>query len=148
VPGLPIALSVLLSALLIGLAMLHVYWACAGIHGGSAIPTRLDGTPIMRPGRVASVSVASALVVAAALVAGRAWLTIPLVPMWVIRIGTWGVAAAFALRAVGDFRYVGFFKRVRGTPFARWDTWLFTPLCAVMAAMAAVIALQTASEGP
>jgi catechol 2,3-dioxygenase-like lactoylglutathione lyase family enzyme len=38
----------------------------------------------------------------------------------------------FLLRAVGDFRLVGFFKRVRGTPFARWDTRLFSPLCVAL----------------
>jgi hypothetical protein len=35
----------------------------------------------------------------------------------------------FLVRAVGEFKLVGFFKRVRGTSFARWDTWLFSPLC-------------------
>ena len=33
-----------------------------------------------------------------------------------------GFAVVFLARAVGDFRYVGFFKRVRGTRFARLDT--------------------------
>jgi hypothetical protein len=28
-----------------------------------------------------------------------------------------------------EFRLVGFFKRVRGTAFARWDTAFFSPLC-------------------
>jgi hypothetical protein len=40
------------------------------------------------------------------------------------------VATVFAafLRSVGDFRLVGFFKRVRGTRFARYDSLLFSPL--------------------
>jgi hypothetical protein len=40
---------------------------------------------------------------------------------------------AFLLRAVGEFRLVGLFKRIRGTAFARWDTWLFSPLCLLIA---------------
>ena len=40
----------------------------------------------------------------------------------------------FLARTVGEFRLVGVFKRVRGTPFATWDTWLFTPLCGLIAA--------------
>ncbi|WP_268893745.1 DUF3995 domain-containing protein [Paenibacillus puerhi] len=30
---------------------------------------------------------------------------------------------------MGDFRYVGMFKRVRGSRFARHDNYVFTPLC-------------------
>jgi hypothetical protein len=32
------------------------------------------------------------------------------------------------LRAFGERKLVGFFKRVHGTDFARWDTWCFSPL--------------------
>ena len=43
------------------------------------------------------------------------------------------LGGVFLLRAMGEFRLVGFFKRVRGTPFAIWDTWLFSPLCLLLA---------------
>jgi hypothetical protein len=46
----------------------------------------------------------------------------------------------FALRTIGEFRYVGLFKRVHSTPFARWDSRLFTPLSAAIAAAAVVVA--------
>lgn len=32
-------------------------------------------------------------------------------------------------RAVGDFRLVGFFKKVKGSEFALMDTLLYSPLC-------------------
>jgi hypothetical protein len=38
------------------------------------------------------------------------------------------LAALFGARAIGERRYVGFFKRVRGTAFAWWDTRVFSPL--------------------
>jgi hypothetical protein len=50
------------------------------------------------------------------------------------------VALAFGLRAVGDFRFVGFFKRVRGSVFARRDTWLYSPLCVLIGVLAASLA--------
>ena len=56
------------------------------------------------------------------------------------------LATLFALRAVGDFRYVGLFRRVRGTPFARWDQWLFTPLCVSIALGSALTALVGQGE--
>jgi len=36
-------------------------------------------------------------------------------------------------RAVGDFKYVGFFKTVRASRFAVLDTWFYSPLCALLA---------------
>ncbi len=44
--------------------------------------------------------------------------------------GIWVLAAVFSLRAVGDFRYTGFFKKVRNTEFGRMDTRWYAPLCA------------------
>jgi hypothetical protein len=42
------------------------------------------------------------------------------------------LAVLFGGRAIGERRYVGFFKRVRGTTFAWWDTRVFSPLCAAL----------------
>jgi hypothetical protein len=39
-----------------------------------------------------------------------------------------------ALRAIGEFRYVGLFKRVRESRFAALDTRVYTPLCVALAA--------------
>ena len=47
-----------------------------------------------------------------------------------------GAALALGLlvRAIGDFGYVGFFKRKGGNPFARLDTRVYSPLCLLLAA--------------
>jgi hypothetical protein len=55
------------------------------------------------------------------------------VPIQLYAWGTWTLAALFLLRGIGDFRLVGFFKRVRGTRFARRDTRLYSPLCLALA---------------
>jgi len=44
-----------------------------------------------------------------------------------------GLAALLFIRAVGDFRFVGFFKKVRDSRFAQLDTVLYSPLCALLA---------------
>ncbi|MBN3819698.1 DUF3995 domain-containing protein, partial [Paraburkholderia sp. Se-20369] len=49
-----------------------------------------------------------------------------------VAVGTVVLALIFAVRAVGDFRYVGFFKRIRGSRFARLDTLCYSPLCAAL----------------
>ena len=45
-----------------------------------------------------------------------------------------GAAPGLLVRAIGDFGYVGFFKRKGGNPFARLDTRVYSPLCLLLAA--------------
>jgi hypothetical protein len=54
----------------------------------------------------------------------------------------WMQVAVFLLRAIGDFRYVGFFKRVHKTAFARNDSLIYSPLCLLLAALALCLALR------
>lgn len=124
------------------LAALHVYWAFGGTSGATgAVPER-DGAPLFRPGPAACAIVAALLAAAAAIVwaKGAAW-SPPGVPRGAITIGTCAVAVAFVGRAIGDFRWVGFFKRRRGTRFARRDTWVYSPLCLALGVGALVVAL-------
>ena len=51
------------------------------------------------------------------------------------------LAVALVARAVGDFRLVGFFKRVRGTRFARMDSVLYAPLCLVLGVAVVYVAI-------
>jgi Protein of unknown function (DUF3995) len=124
------------ASLLFVLAIIHVVWAARGRSASAAIPSHPDGTPLFRPGRAVTLLVAAFLTVAGLLVLARvSWNDGRWVP-----VATWVLAAVFALRAIGEFRYVGLFKRERSTTFARWDTMLFTPLCAGIAAAIAVLA--------
>lgn len=57
----------------------------------------------------------------------------------------WGnllIAFIFFARAVGDFNYVGIFKRARNTVFARNDTWYYSPLCLFIAITSLLIVLS------
>jgi hypothetical protein len=83
--------------------------------------------------------VAAALFAAMLVVLGRLKMLGAVVPGWIFYWGTWAIALLFLLRAIGDFRYVGFFKSVSGTAFARWDTILFSPLCLFIAVAAFLI---------
>ena len=63
-------------------------------------------------------------------------------PPLVRTAGSAGVTAALLLRGIGDFRYVGLFKRERATPFGRMDTRLYTPLVLGLAALAGIVAAR------
>jgi hypothetical protein len=130
-----------LASVLAFLAGLHIYWALGGRWGwGVAIP-QVDGRPAFTPSRAATVLVAFGLTVAVAVPLVRAgWFPLPVSP-WLSQSAAALLSLVFLLRAVGDFRLVGFFKRVRGTAFAVWDTRLFSPLCLLLAAGFARIAI-------
>ena len=123
----PLALGT--AIVLLSLAVLHVYWAAGGKRGAGAAVPEVAGRPAFVPGPNATLLVALALTLAALVVLGRAGLWRPaLIPRPMFVTGTWGLCAVFLLRAVGDLRLVGFFKRVRDTRFARRDTLLYSPL--------------------
>ena len=138
------AVIALASALVLGaLSGLHVYWALGGRWGGAAaVPTRPGGPPTFAPSEAGTLAVAAALAVAAYLILVRGGLARPVGPGWLYAAGAWGLGLVFVARAVGDFRYVGLFKRVRGTPFAVRDDWLYVPLCAALGAAVLWLALQ------
>jgi uncharacterized protein DUF3995 len=122
------------------LAVIHIYWALGGTLGKSrAIPTR-DGQQLFTPTPFTTFLVAFGLFVMSALNAIRiGWITVPEISRFV-RAGLWLTAAIFLLRAVGDFRYVGFFKRHGESRFAKLDTLLYSPLCLLLACLVAISA--------
>jgi hypothetical protein len=134
-----IAKLLVVTFVLIGI--LHLYWAVGPHAGQSAVLPTVDGKPLFQPSRWATVAVALALFCAAAVVAIRSGILSVPAPGFLAVVGCWGLAAVFGLRAIGDFRYLGFFKRVTGTRFARADTFVYSPLCAVLAVMAASVAI-------
>jgi hypothetical protein len=129
--------------ILLIIAAVHVYWAAGGKAGkGAAIPSA-NGRAVIKPSVFGTAMVAVALCAMAALLALRiGWLDLPALPGHgvVVETATWLVAAAFALRAIGDFRYVGFFKRIRDSRFARLDSLAYSPLCALLALLIGVSA--------
>ena len=130
------ALAAILVSIFAGLALLHFYWA-TGRSGSLAgtVPTA-SGRPLFSPGPLACIAVGSALVLAAVACGVRAGWLLNALPAWLSQAGVWGLAGVFGLRAIGDFHYVGFSKRVRDSVFARRDTWLYSPLCVLISLLA------------
>ena len=127
------------SGVLLLIALLHVYWALGGrVSFGAAIPS-VGGVAVFTPSPAATFAVAVAIAGAALVVAlAGGVVTLPL-PSWSY-VGAAGLLVlVFAARAIGDFRFVGFFKTRGDGAFAQLDTWLFSPLCLVLAAAIAAI---------
>lgn len=125
-------LALFLSALFLLLGSLHVYWAFGGKMGlASAIP-EISGEAAFRPGPGMTLAVALVLF-GFGVLALLLW-QVAEAPLW-LRLGGWLAAGVFALRAIGDFRYVGFFKKVRHTDFGYMDSRLYSPLCLLIACL-------------
>jgi hypothetical protein len=122
--------------ILLAIAGVHFYWAAGGRAGKNAAIPVANSRPVIRPSAFGTAMVGVVLCAMAAWLALRLGLVV-LSPLArdgiVIKTGAWLMAAAFALRAIGDFRYVGFFKTIRDSAFARLDTLAYSPLCACLA---------------
>lgn len=137
-------LGIVLAVVFALLSLLHLYWATGGRFGrGVAVPTA-GGERLLNPSPLGTILVAAALFAAVLVVLGRLKIWGGGVPRWIFYVGTWVIAVLFLLRTIGDFRYVGFFKSVSGTDFARWDTILFSPLCLFIAAAAFLVSYYEA----
>lgn len=113
------------------ISMLHMYWAFGGRWGtGAVIPRRKgESQPAFVPGKWGTLLVAFLLLMAVCLLVIQGGF---LPTMKAGALSRWGCivcAAVFLLRSIGDFNYVGFFKKVKHSVFATNDTFLYSPLC-------------------
>ena len=94
------------------------------------------------PSTAATIAVGVVLALFALLVAATAGLVSLAVPRFVLIWLSYGLALGLLARAVGEFKYVGFFKRVRDSRFAVLDTLFYSPLCLLLSIGVALVALH------
>lgn len=127
-----LAAIVVLVLFLVG--CIHVYWLLGG-RGGFviAVPTRSDTKqPFFKPRRLEIAAVILIFWGVSALLLMYADIIPTIGPSWLPAFTGWVLAVVFLLRAVGEFRAIGFFKSIRNTPFGRMDTIFYSPLCLVL----------------
>jgi hypothetical protein len=133
-------LGILLAAIFAILGLFHVYWAFGGRFGSAAAIPTVDGARLFNPSVSATMLVAAALFLAMLTIFGQIGWFGEAIPKWIFRIATFGIAALFLMRAIGDFKILGFFKSASASDFAFWDSFLFSPLCLFIALAAFLIA--------
>jgi len=123
-----LAVGILLAA-----ATIQMYWALGGRIGVAlAYPTSTRGA-IARPTMTVSLLMAIAMVLAADLMLVRVGIFTTRISPIGVRVACGALALGFLARAIGDFRQVGFFKRIRQSPFARLDSRVYSPVCLFLA---------------
>lgn len=127
------AVAVVVVAVFCALSLVHFYWALGGTVGKLAAVPELSGRRAFVPSAVGTMVVAIGLALCALLVSAAASLIRMSAPANWLRWLSYALAIVLLARAIGDFRLVGLFKRVRGTRFARMDSLAYTPLCLLLA---------------
>lgn len=124
-------LGVICVLILFSISLIHVYWAFGGtLWVDAVIPTKTANEKAMNPPKALTFVVAIVVGAFAVVYAEKTQLfTLPSMPTWLQKYGLYVVASIFIIRAIGDFKYVGFFKKVKATEFAINDTKYFSPLC-------------------
>ncbi|MHA3788385.1 DUF3995 domain-containing protein [Flavobacterium hauense] len=130
------------TAIFIMLSFVHVYWALNGSLGkNGVVPTQNDGKVLFEPGIMGTFIVAAILGIFAFITAGDLGIYEAYLSAGFIKYATLAIGILFLLRAMGDFKYVGFFKSIKGTLFAKNDSRYFSPLCLYLGLSSVVIAL-------
>ncbi|HEY2492936.1 MAG TPA: DUF3995 domain-containing protein [Paenibacillus sp.] len=113
------------------ISILHVYWAYGGRWGvGAAIPSKAgEYKPTFVPGKIGTLFVAILLLMVCFILLIQGGYIHYFIANTLTRVGCIVCTSVFFLRAIGDFRYIGFFKKIKNTVFARNDTWFYSPLC-------------------
>lgn len=133
-------LSVILSLIFFILGGIHFNWVLGGQFGfAEALPTKENGERILNPRKIDSAIVGICLSAFAIFYFLRSGIIDFNMPEWLLKYAGWVIAVIFISRAIGDFKYVGFFKKIKTTDFGKKDTKLFSPLCLIIAILAIII---------
>jgi hypothetical protein len=132
--------SLLLFLIFLSISSLHFYWGFGGKWGNSAvIPTKDDSIKVLMPGLLATITVAFGLLTFGVFVLIKSEIIDFKLPLWLDRSGLLVISGIFLIRAIGDFKYVGFFKKIKQTKFGQNDTKYYTPLCLLIFILAMII---------
>jgi hypothetical protein len=135
-------LSILLSIILIGLGLIHFNWVVGGKFGfAESLPTKESGERVLNPKKIDSAIVGIGLTAFGIFYVLKSGLFEYNLPEWIMKYGSWIIPIIFLLRAIGEFKYIGFFKSIKKTDFGKLDTKFFSPLCLIIGIFGIIIQL-------
>ncbi|SFG08254.1 Protein of unknown function [Salegentibacter agarivorans] len=136
-------LSIILFVIFSSLGFIHFYWLLGGKWGlEKALPTKEAGQKAMEPPKTATVIVGIGLISFGLIYLIKTGLINFQIPNWIVTYGSWTIPCIFILRAIGDFNYVGLFKKIKNTEFSKADSKWFIPLCLTIGILGILIQLM------
>ncbi|MFD1629130.1 DUF3995 domain-containing protein [Pseudopedobacter beijingensis] len=136
-------IALVLFLIFLFISSIHFYWAFGGKWGSKAVlPTKDDNnTQVLNPTILSTLTVAFGLLCFGVFILVMSGLITFNIPLWLSKYGLWIIAGIFTLRAIGDFNYVGFFKKIKHTTFGKNDTKYFSPLCLTIGILTIILEL-------
>lgn len=135
-----VILAIILFLIFTIIGIFHFYWFFGGNWGlEKVIPTKDNTSSSLSIPKGATLIVALVLVSFGLFYLMKSGLFTVKIPNWVTDFGSWFIPAIFILRAIGEFKYVGFFKKIKQTEFAKVDSKIFSPLCLVIGILGLII---------
>lgn len=138
-----ILISILLFLIFAFLSSLHFYWGFGGRWGSQAVfPTKDDNSKPQMPGVFPTFVVAFGLLVIGLFILQKGAFLNFTIPLWIDQYGLGIIAVIFIVRAIGEFNYVGFFKKIKHTKFGKNDTKYYSPLCLTIGILTIILILN------
>lgn len=136
-----IFITLLLSTVFILLSSIHLYWGFGGKWAVEDVyPTKEDGSNLSQtPGTLSTFIVAVGLLLFAIFYLIKGKIIIFEIPTLMDEYGYGILITIFSLRALGEFHYIGLFKKIKRTPFGRKDTLIYTPLCIFISVLTMIL---------
>ncbi|MBU1340984.1 MAG: DUF3995 domain-containing protein [Proteobacteria bacterium] len=112
------------------ISAIHFYWVIVNREFDlQPVIPHINGKPVFIPTRLGGSFIATLLLGASVLIYLNADNILSFIPDTLYKIALGVLSAIMFLRAVGEFRLVGFFKKIKDSKFAEMDTKYYSPLC-------------------
>ena len=135
-------LSIILFLIFTVLGTFHFYWLFGGKWGiDKVIPSKNNQEISLSIPKLATIIVGLVLVLFGFVYLIESKLISVQLPNWTLAFCYWFIPLIFIIRAIGDLKYVGFFKKVKNTKFAKADSKIFSPLCLAIGLIGILIQL-------
>lgn len=123
------------------ISSIHFFWAFGGTWGVDAVlPTKDDNiSKVLNPALLPTLIVGLAFLFFGFFILIISGILSFTLPQLLSKYGLWFIASIFVLRAIGDFNYVGFFKKIKHTNFGKNDTKYFSPLCSIIGLLSIIL---------
>jgi hypothetical protein len=136
-------IAMILFLIFLFISAIHFYWAFGGTWGSdSVLPTKENNIKVLNPSVLSTIIVAFGLLGFGLFILIKSSILEFNLPNWLNQYGLWIIASIFILRAIGDFNYVGFFKKIKQTKFGKNDTKYFSPLCLLIGILTLILELK------
>ena len=123
------------------ISAIHFYWAFGGKSGlKAALPEGTNGKMPLKPSSLMTIAVAVIFLSVSIFFGQKVGLFDFNFPILLKTYGLIAIGSVLLIRAIGDFRYVGFFKKIKNTRFGRLDSSYYSPLCLVLSINSFLIA--------